>query len=277
MLVVRLGVDACNTAFEVLIFAGATNLGQTWATVVALFGSVFTFYVQTWDEYFTQTLTLGLISGPVEGILTLCIVYAVTAVLGGGSFWHNSLLATLGVPHFPWLSDAVYNCPFTHWWIIYGALVLLFGTASSIAHVVRVRRERGEPPYKPLLGLLPGVVMWVLIALYLYLQPVVREHHMVPFVLFVGLVNAYSVGQMIVAHLVKADFPYTNVLLVPLAVAVGDALGAKLGLWIGVLGDGGMGQTGAMFCGLGLALGVYGSFVVSFLALSLFLPCRETR
>lgn len=26
-----------------------------------------------------QTLTLGLVSGPVEGILTLCVVYAITA------------------------------------------------------------------------------------------------------------------------------------------------------------------------------------------------------
>ncbi len=46
-----------------------------------------TFYVQTWDEYHTHTLTLGVVSGPVEGIITLCIVYAMTAYMGGGSFW----------------------------------------------------------------------------------------------------------------------------------------------------------------------------------------------
>ena len=232
--------------------------------MLALFGSVFTFYVQTWDEYFTQTLTLGIISGPVEGILTLCIVYIITAIKGGGSFWHNSLLATLGIPQLPWVSDTMYNLPFTHWWIIYGGVVLLFGTASSIAHVVQVRRSRGESGLTPLLGLLPGVGMWVLISIYLYLQPTVREHYMVPFVLFVGLVNAYSVGQMIVAHLVKAQFPYSNVLLFPLAVAAGDALGANLGLWNSMLGDGGIGHAGTVFCGLGLALGVYGSCVVSF-------------
>ena len=32
------GVDACNTALGVLIFAGVMNLGQTWATVLTLFG-----------------------------------------------------------------------------------------------------------------------------------------------------------------------------------------------------------------------------------------------
>lgn len=32
------GVDACNTALGVIIFAGVTNLGQTWATILSLFG-----------------------------------------------------------------------------------------------------------------------------------------------------------------------------------------------------------------------------------------------
>ncbi len=33
-----LGVDACNTCLEVLLFAAAMNLGQTWLTVLTLFG-----------------------------------------------------------------------------------------------------------------------------------------------------------------------------------------------------------------------------------------------
>ena len=33
-----LGVDACNTVLEVLLFAAATNLGQSWNTVLTLFG-----------------------------------------------------------------------------------------------------------------------------------------------------------------------------------------------------------------------------------------------
>lgn len=31
------GVDALNTALEVLIFAGSQNMGQTWYTVATLF------------------------------------------------------------------------------------------------------------------------------------------------------------------------------------------------------------------------------------------------
>lgn len=35
---IAIGVDACNTALGVLIFAAAMNLGQTWTTVLTLFG-----------------------------------------------------------------------------------------------------------------------------------------------------------------------------------------------------------------------------------------------
>lgn len=89
-----------------------------------------------------------------------------------------------------------------------------------------------------------------------------------PFVFFAGLVNAYSVGQMITAHLVKLDFPYQNVLVVPLAWGVFDSLGpflqAHLGVgWPSALGHG-VYQVAFVFSMLGMAIGVYGSFVVSF-------------
>lgn len=36
-----IGVDACNTTLEVLLFAAAMNLGQTWLTVLTMFGCMF--------------------------------------------------------------------------------------------------------------------------------------------------------------------------------------------------------------------------------------------
>ena len=101
------GVDALNTSLEVLLFAATMKFGQGWRTVLVLFASLLTFYVQTWDEYHTKTLTLGLVSGPVEGILTLCIVYAITAFMGGGSYWQQSMLQTLGVPEWKSIPEVV--------------------------------------------------------------------------------------------------------------------------------------------------------------------------
>jgi ethanolaminephosphotransferase len=133
--------------------------------------------------------------------------------------------------------------------------------------VIRARRARGDRSRGALLGLVPFFVTWTLIPAYLYLNPEILYNHLVPFVFFAGLVNAYSVGQMITAHLVKLPFPYTNVLVLPLAYGVFDSLGPFLqehvGFgWPSALG-GGVYQVAYAFCMLGVAIGVYGSFVVS--------------
>jgi ethanolaminephosphotransferase len=136
-------------------------------------------------------------------------------------------------------------------------------------NVIKARRERGDKSRGALVGLLPFFFTWTLIPTYLYLNPEILYNHLVPFVFFAGLVNAYSVGQMITAHLVKLDFPYYNVLNLPLAYGVFDSLGPVLQEHIGVgwpsaLGAGGEYQVAYMFCMLGTAVGVYGSFVVSY-------------
>jgi ethanolaminephosphotransferase len=223
-----------------------------------------TFYVQTWDEYYTQILTLGVISGPVEGILTLCTVYGITAYMGGGSFWHQPMLETIGVSKPSFLSSRVYNMPFTEWYLVYGGIVLCFAIGSSIMHVVQVRRQRGQDPIAPLYGLLPLVAIWTIIPAYLYLQPAILHNYTIPFGLFVSLVNAYSVGRIIIGHLTQTSFPYQNVLLYPLALGVLDSAGASVGLWSAPVLGYGVGQVAFVFGCLGLAIGVYGSFVVCF-------------
>jgi len=96
---------------------------------------------------------------------------------------------------------------------------------------------------------------------------VILYHHLVPFVFFVGLINAYSVGQIIVAHLTNSRFPFDNVLMLPLAFGVADSVGPHLLQrltvvgWPSALGND-VYQVAFVFCSLGLAIGVYGSFVV---------------
>ena len=90
----------------------------------------------------------------------------------------------------------------------------------------------------------------------------ILEHHIIPFVFYVGLINAYHVGQIIIKHLTKdSKFPMYNVLTMPLALAVMDSMSPLLGLWPSVLGYGTY-QIAFVFCCVGLAVGVYGSFIV---------------
>jgi len=268
------GVDALNTSLECLIFAASQNMGQSWYTVATLFASLLTFYVQTWDEYHTKTLTLGVVNGPVEGILILVGVYALTGYKGGAHFWQQSMLATFGLPQTLFggaitIPDMLYNLSFTEWYMVQGTVVLVLNTLESCKNVIKARRARGDRSRYALVGLAPFFITWAFMALYLALQPNILHNHLVPFVLFAGLVNAYSVGQMITAHLVKLEFPYWNVIVVPLAFGVIDSIGPVLlayspipGLgWPSALGDD-VYQVAFMFCMLGAAVGVYGSFVV---------------
>ncbi|KAI1092099.1 Choline/ethanolaminephosphotransferase [Rostrohypoxylon terebratum] len=262
------GVDALNTSLECLIFAASQNMGQSWYTVATLFASLNTFYVQTWEEYHTKTLTLGIVNGPVEGILILVGVYALTGFMGGASFWQQSMFATLKIPQTLGIPQQIYDLSFTQWYMVQGSVVLVFNTIESARNVIRARRARGDRSRWALFGLLPFFGTWVLVVAYLYLQPVIRTQHLVPFAILAGLINAYSVGQVITAHLVKLPFPYWNVLALPLAYGVVDSLGPILqehvgwaSGWPSALGND-VYQVAFMFCMLGTAIGVYGSFVV---------------
>lgn len=197
------------------------------------------------------------------------MIYTATGFFGGGHIWANSLLQTIGVPQLPFIPDLIYNMSFTDWNMVQGFLVLCLNTVESCRNVIKARRARGDRSRYALVGLVPFFVTWALIVTYLLLQPNILHNHLVPFALFCGLVNAYSVGQMITAHLVKLEFPYSNVLVLPLAYGVVDSLGPWLQYefghsWLGwpsALGDG-VYQVAYMFLMLGLSIGVYGSFVV---------------
>ena len=170
------------------------------------------------------------------------------------------MLPCLGIPNNDLIPEFLYQKAWNEWYILYGAAVLVFNVVSSAINVMQARRERGQDPAKALWGLAPVLATWTLIPAYLLLNPNILHHHLVPFVLFAGLLNAYSVGQMIVRHLVKDKFPYKNILIIPLAWAVVDSLGPKLGLWPSALG-GDIYQVAFVFLMTGLAMGIYGSFV----------------
>ncbi|VDB86074.1 Bgt-1600, partial [Blumeria graminis f. sp. tritici] len=225
-----------------------------------------TFYVQTWDEYHTKTLTLGLINGPVEGVLLLIAIYIITAIKGGASLWQQSMLRTLGIQEHAFIPSFIYELAFNEINILQGSLVLFINIFQSSRNVIKARHLRGENARGALLGLLPLLITWMLITAYLRLNPEILYNHLVPFLIFVGLMNAYSVGQIITAHLAQMPFPYFNILVLPLAFGFYDSLGPilhnKFGMgWPSILETTSY-QTSYCLCMVGFALGIYGSFVV---------------
>jgi ethanolaminephosphotransferase len=228
--------------------------------------ALLTFYVQSWDEYHTKTLTLGIVNGPVEGVLILVFVYALTGVLGGAHVWQQGMLKSFGIPESLGIPSVIYNLSFTEWYMVQGTVVLVFNTVESSLNVIRARRSRGAGARGALIGLIPFFSVWLLVVTYLKQHTEVLHNHLVPFALFVGLVNAYSVGQMITAHLLKQPFPFYNILGGLLAFGVFDSMGPILADMVGFGWPSALGsdsyQVAYVFLMLGTAFGVYGSFVV---------------
>ena len=133
-----------------------------------------------------------------------------------------------------------------------------------------MRRSKGLPVGEALAGLIPFLTLIITAPIWLALRPTILKEHLLPFMFFLGASFAYQVGLIIVAHLTQSPFPFINVMLLPIFILVGmlDSMGLPLlqhtsGIigWPSALGDGHY-QVGYVFLCMGLALGIYGSFVV---------------
>lgn len=90
-----------------------------------------TFYIQTWDEYHTKTLTLGIVNGPVEGVLILICIYSLTAYKGGASFWQQSATHAIGIPKHAYIPRYVFELSISDVYSIVGSLVLVLNAVQS--------------------------------------------------------------------------------------------------------------------------------------------------
>lgn len=260
------GVDACNTTLEAAIFAAVMKFGYSWETVLTLFAAFCAFYLTTWEEYHTGTLYLGRVSGPVEGVLLMCIIYVITA-LKGGSLWQTPLQDIMG-GRIPGLPDFLQRMPLNNWYLVIGGLILGLNSIQSSLNVVKARRSKNLPVGEALAGLLPFLSMATMVPIWLALRPVILREHLLPFMFFLGACFAYQVGLIIVGHLTMSPFPFFNILLLPIFAGMVDAAGPFLreytgGIigWPTALGSGQYEIAYVYLC-MGLALGVYGSFMV---------------
>ncbi|KAH0559303.1 hypothetical protein GP486_004186 [Trichoglossum hirsutum] len=234
------------------------NFGQSWSTALTLFGCLLTFYIQTWEEHHTKTLYLGLVSGPVEGVLSLCVVFLVTAVKGGGHFWEQSVFRTLGIGRemLGWMPDEVYEMPWNKSFLVYGGIILGGSVTMSIHNVLQVRRAKSLSLLYPFLGLTPFLLNWLLAVLYLQLNPsILTHHHLLPLIFTLGLQNSLAVGLIITSHLTSSPFPHGLPLLLNAPLAAG-----VLASWYGVQGTEDC-AVASLWWLFGALVGIYAGFV----------------
>lgn len=128
------GCDALNTTLECLLVSNALNLGRSYWTITSLIATLSTFYLTTWEEYHTGTLFLSSFSGPVEGILMICGIYLITALMGGSGFWDTGILQISGLEKLDWVRKnstlVSWNLPLNETFMALGALGLVGNIAA---------------------------------------------------------------------------------------------------------------------------------------------------
>lgn len=191
-------------------------------------------FLSSWEEYHTGTLYLGVVNGPVEGILLAVLNLVVSGLhpLGAG-FWAQTTLKAFGfsLPLFPsgtQLLDLMM--------LGVTVLFLVFHLPPCLLNVHRALETKRST--RPLNGvrltvpstaeaasqLLPIIAFSVLSAAWT-LSPysvIIKQQYMLEW----AVVTCFLFGQLstkiVLAHLCKGPFPYSPVLLLPLAIgAVG--------------------------------------------------------
>lgn len=140
-----------------------------------------------------------------------------------------------------------------HLFLLTGVFGLGFNILGASYNVIQARRKKNEPLAPALAGLLPFFLSSGITFTFAYLNPSIVYKSCIPFMFYVGTSLAYSVGLIITAHVTHAEFPYFTpyFLLFPMIGAI--LLNHKVGPQEAVI---------VVWMSLGLAIGVYGSFIV---------------
>lgn len=213
------GCDAINTTLECILCCAALNLGRSVWAPASLVATLANFYLTTWEEFHTGTLFLSAFSGPVEGILMIVFIYALTGYVGGPIFWDRGILNFTGLAKIEFVSQHLgrFNLPLNDAFMTFGLFGLLFNIAGSYGNVVAARKARKQSIFTPLFGLTPLIaqvaanVFWIRANRAFILAD---SRAFLPFLAFWGITFAYNVGLLIVAHVTKAHFPYWNIAIV---------------------------------------------------------------
>jgi ethanolaminephosphotransferase len=249
------GCDAINTTLEVLLTASTINMHQSWWAIASQIATTCNFYLTTWEEYHTGTLYLSTFSGPVEGILLVVILHTITG-LYGPTFWDQLVVDKLGISGFSiiqHLPNFVKNAELKHAFLYFGLISLVANIFGSSVNVIAARRKNKLPLAPALSGLIPFFLSTIITTAFAYFNPTVVTEQCVPFLLFLGVMFAYSVGLIITAHVTHAPFPYFTPYFLLFPMLAGLLFNHKVGS---------IEARDIVWLSLGLSIGVHGSFVV---------------
>ncbi|OVF11067.1 putative bifunctional diacylglycerol cholinephosphotransferase/ethanolaminephosphotransferase [Clavispora lusitaniae] len=255
-------IDAINTTLGSLVFGSVFQLGYGWLMFIAQLASVCNFYTSTWEEYHTHTLYLSQFSGPVEGILIICILYIVTGIFGPG-IWDMHLfdldLTSLGY------GLGVYEVSTSIFYVVGGLGQLYFNISSAMKNVLNKYKSSNKVSdnaaqsmvYEASKGLIPFFAYYATILFLIFSFPEVITTYGFPLIISIGFTIAFCVGRIILAHLTLQKFPFFQppTFLPILQLAVAKFLINLYGY------DRANTLSAIMWTGVGATFGIHGFFV----------------
>ena len=81
------GCDALNAVILPIATCGVFGTGLSSAILGPYVCALLPFYLQTWEEYYSNEMNLAVLNGPSEGLIGLCICCIVSWVWGA-EWWH---------------------------------------------------------------------------------------------------------------------------------------------------------------------------------------------
>lgn len=229
-------VDAINTTLGVISFAAVLNM-KPWHILLAEFACTLNFYLSTWEQYHTGTLYLSIFSGPVEGVIMIGLIEAVTGFFGPG-IWRTPILFGLSFLD-------VYMPLFA------GGLGL-----NILAALNNVYKAKGESFMEALKGLWQFAALWTAFGFWINAAPYLLTDPLISLLLTIGMSISLLVGQIITAHITSQPFPRGSALLaLPSIGVISHYLAPALGMFPAEV------DFYMLSVSLGIAIGVYGCFV----------------
>ncbi|CAM0139314.1 unnamed protein product [Umbelopsis sp. WA50703] len=220
------GCDALNCSFAAVLQATTLGLGHSHMSVILYGIAAIGFYLSTAEEYHTHVLYLGYVNAPTEGVILSCIVFIATGVYGP-SIWHlplNQSSVKNWVPSF--IPEETLVCDAIIWQIV---VLFLFTHAPVCFYAMYKACKAQNKSYLKAMAIQSIPITIYSLSGYLWIMSpystLLKEKHFILFAITTGIVFGRIASKIILAHLLKADFPTFTVMLLPL---IGGALISNL-------------------------------------------------
>ncbi|SMN18925.1 similar to Saccharomyces cerevisiae YHR123W EPT1 sn-1,2-diacylglycerol ethanolamine-and cholinephosphotranferase [Maudiozyma saulgeensis] len=207
-------IDAINTTLSAYIFCSAIGTGYGYKMIYSQFAVLTNFYLSTWEEYHTHVLFLSEISGPVEGILAICLAYLATAIFGPDIIWRTTLTTFK-------INGQQYIFKTTDFLLVTFTLGLILNCYFARRNVTdHYRKEKSSSNMdiaikEAMKGLLPYILYVISVIIIVTVE---KRFIGFSFVLSIGSTVAFFVGRIIVSHLTKQSYPMFNIsMFIPLS------------------------------------------------------------